>query len=251
MLRFSSLGSGSRGNATLVHYRETYVVIDCGFSLREIKRRLNARGVDVAELSAVLVTHEHADHGKGALALSRAANCPLFTTHGTARALDCLQEASIIDGHTNFSIGDLWVEPVIVPHDAAEPVQYVFAAAQKRIGLLTDLGMLTPHIVSSYQACDALLLEFNHDTELLRCGPYPAHLQRRVGGDWGHLNNLQAANLLSQVSLQQLQHLVISHVSEKNNQLERVWQALQSVGIEGLNITVSSQDEGHDWLRLE
>ncbi|MDP5053324.1 MAG: MBL fold metallo-hydrolase, partial [Congregibacter sp.] len=143
------------------------------------------------------------------------------------------------------------VRAVTVPHDAREPVQYCFEHQQQRVGVLTDLGSVTPHVREAFDDCDVLLLEFNHDQQLLADGPYPGSLKRRVGGDWGHLSNTQAGDFLSQLNLQRLAHLVIAHISEKNNSQRCVEAQLRKVHPDLLQKTVwASQTSGFDWIEL-
>ena len=139
---------------------------------------------------------------------------------------------------------------VAVPHDAREPCQYVFANRDRRLGLLTDLGSITPFVIEQYRDCDALVLEFNHDSDMLAVGPYPPSLKRRVGGDWGHLNNHQAAQLLSMVEQARLQHLVMAHISEKNNTVALAEQALGAVMTRCEAVLSADQEGGFDWLAI-
>ena len=186
-MRVASLGSGSRGNATLVEAAGCRVLIDCGFSVRELTARAARMAVDLASLNAILVTHEHSDHSSGVAALARRHALPVYLTHGTAASgrLDGCPELHCFNADSAFAVGELNVQAVAVPHDAREPVQYRLEHGGYRIGVLTDLGMISDHVQVAFRDCDALVLEFNHDREMLRSGPYPAALKRRVGGDWG------------------------------------------------------------------
>jgi phosphoribosyl 1,2-cyclic phosphodiesterase len=251
-VQFASLGSGSKGNATLVRAGDTLVMIDCGFSLRETTRRLHLLGVEPRQLDAILVTHEHSDHSSGVAALSRKHQIPVFLTHGTASTGRCDDsfELCCFNCEDDFSIGDLAVRPVTVPHDAVEPCQYHFTWRGHSLGVLTDLGSITPHVVDSYRNCHSLLLEFNHDLPMLLAGQYPPHLKRRVGGDWGHLNNEQAAELLQQIAGAALKHLVVAHISEKNNSREKTEQALLSVFDSLDKVVFAEQAQGFDWLDI-
>tara|TARA_B100000614_G_scaffold229792_1_gene222504 strand:- start:64479 stop:65252 length:774 start_codon:yes stop_codon:yes gene_type:complete len=256
-LRLASLGSGSKGNGTLVRAGDTLVLVDCGFTLRETTQRLASLGLAPEDLSAVLITHEHGDHVRGAGALARKHGTPLYSTFGTARAVS--GKAAGFHGADwrevrpgrGFQLADLTVTPVTVPHDALEPCQYRFGWGGRELGVLTDLGSVTPHVVAAYQDCDALVLECNHEPDLLAAGPYPASLKRRVGGNLGHLSNQQAAALLAQCNLDRLQHLVLSHLSEQNNTpahaLDQVHRVMD-IGQE--RIRVASQRHGFDWLEI-
>jgi phosphoribosyl 1,2-cyclic phosphodiesterase len=251
-VKFASLGSGSKGNATLVQAGNTVVMVDCGFSVRESTRRLAILGLTPHDLDAILVTHEHTDHCSGVAALSRKFQIPVYLTHGTqhsGRCDDCFSTKSL-DLHQRFTIGELEIDAIAVPHDAREPCQYRFFHQGLSLGVLTDLGSVTPHVVESFHGCDALVLEFNHDEKMLREGVYPTHLKRRVGGDWGHLNNRQAADLLAQIESQSLRHLVVAHISEKNNSRASAEQALLSVLPSLDNVVWAEQAGGFDWLEL-
>lgn len=253
-MRFTSLGSGSKGNATLIQAGATTVLVDCGFGLKEAEARLLARGVDPAQLAAIMVTHEHGDHLRGAPMLSRKHGIPVYATPGTARSFKTpVPLFEPINVHRRFRIGDVEIQPVTVPHDAREPVQFVFEYQEYCMGVLTDLGSITPLVTRSYQRCQALLLECNHDPDMLANGPYPASLKRRVGGDWGHLSNQQAAQLLSSIELSGLQHLMISHISEHNNHPELAMAALAPVlqNSNALQVHTLTQDEGCPWIPLQ
>jgi len=252
-MRFASLGSGSRGNATLVEYRGTLVMIDCGFSCRETERRMARLGRDPRDLTALLVTHEHGDHVRGVAPLARKYGFPVWLTHGTRCMLGDAEMPGVrhFDASAPIDIGDLRLHPFTVPHDAREPCQFTVEADSGRLGLLTDTGRLTPHILASLDACDALLLECNHDADMLAGGPYSPSLKRRVGGALGHLSNAQAAELLRQLDSSRLQHLVAAHLSEKNNQPELARAALaEAVNCEPDWIGVAGQDAGLDWRSL-
>ena len=251
-MRFASLGSGSKGNATLVAAGDTVLMVDCGFSLRETTRRLGRLGLEPRQLDAILVTHEHSDHSSGVAALSRRYDIPVFLTHGTAGTGRCdgCFELRHFDCEDQFTIGDLAVTAVAVPHDAAEPCQYHFQADDSALGVLTDLGSVTPHVLQHFSDCQGLVLEFNHDLPMLMAGAYPAPLKRRVAGDWGHLNNRQSAQLLQSVNHGQLCHLVVAHISENNNSRELVEEALLSVLDNLERVVFADQSEGFDWLPL-
>lgn len=252
-MRFASLGSGSRGNGTLIEVGQTAVLLDCGFSLTETRRRLARLGRTPEELSAIVVTHEHGDHIGGVERLARHYNLPVYATPGTARhaKITHLPHLQLFNSHETFSIGDIEVQPFPVPHDAWEPAQFVFSDGQRRLGVLTDVGCWTPHIETQLSGCDALLLECNHDLDMLIGGRYPHSLKQRVGGRHGHLSNAQAAELLSRLEYGRLQHLVAAHLSEENNQPRLAQKALAKVvGCEVEWIEVAMQDEGLDWRSI-
>ncbi len=249
-MQFASLGSGSRGNGTLVRTDDTLLLVDCGFSTKATERRMQSLGVAPNQLDAILVTHEHGDHCSGVAALSRKYQIPVYLTRGTEASgrVEGCWATEYFHSMASFTVGSLRVAPIAVPHDAREPCQFVLESGRRRLGILTDLGSITSAVVEHYRGCHALLLEFNHDQELLENGPYPASLKDRVGGDWGHLNNRQAAHLLTQIHEDVLDTLVIAHISEKNNHPNRVELVLDSVDETHVNLVWAEQDAGFDWL---
>lgn len=251
-MRFASLGSGSRGNATLVEWANGTLLLDCGFSVKETAVRLERLGKRPEDLTAIVVTHEHSDHIKGVAALARRYQVPVYMTPGTyhSRDLGELPDLRLIHAYAPFELNGLSVRPVAVPHDAREPAQYVFEFAGKRLGILTDLGSITPHVEASYQGCDAMLLEANHDPAMLASGRYPQSLKQRVGSHWGHLSNQQAAGFLQRLETQRLQHLVVAHISQQNNTLSLAQATLADVSIHIKQVTYACQDQGFDWLTV-
>lgn len=252
-LRFAFLGSGSKGNALLVEAAGRRVLVDCGFSAREAGRRLETLGLAPEQLDGVLVTHEHSDHAGGVVRLARRHSLPVYATHGTRAAIGDGEDLSwhIISAHEAFQLGSLTITPVAVPHDAREPVQFILDDGHRRFGLLTDLGHVTPHVVRSYSGCHALVLEANHDSDMLAAGPYPPMLKRRVGGDFGHLNNVQAAEFLQAVETAGLERLIAAHISEKNNDATLARDTLaDGIGWAGERVEVAVQDRASDWYEL-
>lgn len=254
-MRFACLGSGSKGNAWLVEAGDTRILVDCGFGLRETGRRMHRLGVDVASLAAILVSHEHSDHARGAARVAAAARCPVWLSHGSQAMLDALGEAPasprILQGWESFAVDDLEISPYPVPHDAREPVQFVFSDGDRRFGLLTDAGHVTPHMERMLSGCDALALECNHDVALLEAGSYPAALKRRILGRQGHLDNAAAAALLARVAGPGLKHVVAAHLSEENNRPELARAALaEALGCAADWIGVADQEQGLAWRAL-
>lgn len=254
-MRFALLGSGSRGNATLVEEGKTRLLIDCGFSVREFERRMARLECSPDSLTGILVTHEHHDHLAGVGALARKYRLPVWLTAGTEAAgrkrLGELPRREILNCHCEFEIDDLQLQPFPVPHDAREPCQFVFANGDKRLGLLTDTGRTTQHIEQQLDRCDALILESNHDMQMLADGPYPPSLQARVGGNLGHLSNGQAADILKRIDSSGLQHLIAAHLSEKNNRPELAVTALSMALDCAPNwITLADQEGGLDWREI-
>jgi len=252
-LQFASLGSGSRGNCTLVEADGTTVLIDCGFSMRETEKRLQRLMRDISQVSGILVTHEHGDHVRGVASLAKKYQIPVWSSRGTAKAakLEELESWQCIDIHQAFEIDNLLVQPIPVPHDAREPCQFVFSDGDWRLGVLTDTGSITPYIEEQYSACDAFILEANHDQEMLANGAYPHSLKQRVGGNYGHLNNHQAKELLESIDVSKLQYLVASHISDKNNTVALARDKMsEAIDFDASWIDVASQDEGLDWRVL-
>ncbi len=269
MIRFCSLGSGSGGNATLVEAHSgtttTRVLVDCGFSLRELQSRLGRTGLSVDDIDAVFVTHEHGDHVGCALTLARRHRVALWTSRGTWRAIrgdsgndsgndssssggDGLRPSFARDGEA-IGIGDLQLLPYTVPHDANEPLQLCFSDGASRLGVLTDVGSITEHLVAQLQRCDALLLECNHDRDLLAASRYPASLKARIGGRYGHLSNEVAREILSRCLHGGLRHVVAAHLSEQNNRPDLARAALAAAcGGLSAGLHVAGPDWGFDWL---
>ncbi len=220
-MRFSVLGSGSGGNATLVARGAQGLLIDCGLTVRQLELRLAAVDFAPSALSAIVLTHEHDDHIAGAAALSRKYRIPILTTHGTqTAAAERLVNAHGIDfllPDRSIDFGAFTITAVLVPHDAREPCQFVLDDGEWRLGILTDVGQVTPHLLREFAALDAMVLEFNHDVDLLAASVYPPSLRERIAGPYGHLSNVQASAMLEQLDLSQLRTLVAAHLSEKTN----------------------------------
>jgi len=263
VLRFTSLASGSQGNCLLVEAGTTRVLVDCGLSLRETERRLARRGLAPDALRAILVTHEHDDHAGGVTALAAAYGLEVVLTHGTRRAMrEAAPQAEdraaangvrfrMIDARAPFAIDDLEVRPFTVPHDAREPVQFVLSDGAQRLGVLTDLGAATAHVVEMLSGCDALVLECNHALDLLWNGGYPRWLKARIAGPLGHLDNDAAASLLAALDRSRLQHVIAAHLSEQNNRPALARAALAGVlGCAADEVALATQADGFDWRAL-
>jgi len=255
MMRFASLGSGSQGNALVLEVGTTRLLLDCGFGVSETATRLARLGLEPGDLDAVVVTHEHDDHIGGVARLARKHDLPVYLTHGTLTALDgersAIAEITVIDSHTAFAIGDIEVRPYPVPHDAREPAQFVFGDGASRVGVLTDAGSSTPHIEAILSGLDALVLECNHDLDLLMSGAYPLPLKRRIASRFGHLDNRTAAQLLVSIDCSRLQHLIAAHLSRQNNTPELARAAMaQALNCTPEWIGVASQDEGFGWREI-
>jgi phosphoribosyl 1,2-cyclic phosphodiesterase len=257
-MRFASLGSGSAGNALVIEAGATRVLLDCGFGLRETTARLARLGLEPAQLQGVLITHEHDDHAGGAFKFASKFGLRVWITHGTLRNAKRYipqhfdhAQLEVIDSHTPFSVNDLNINPFPVPHDAGEPVQFVFHDGARKLGVLTDTGTSTPHIEQMLDACDALALECNHDLDMLMNGVYAWPLKQRISGRYGHLDNKNSAELLGKLDTTRLQHLVALHLSEKNNTAQLAAGALaNAMGCTEDWVGIATQESGFDWRQI-
>ena len=256
-MRFASLGSGSAGNCLVVEQANTRVLLDCGFSLSEVIKRLQKLALVPEQITGILVTHEHDDHAKGAFKFAAKYNIPVWLTHGTFKMCqrytpeNAKLVINIIDSHENFQIQELIITPYPVPHDAREPTQFTFSNGNYKLGVLTDAGSTTPYIEQMLSACDALVLECNHDLTMLENGPYAWPLKQRVGSRLGHLDNQTAAELLARLDSSKLKHIIAAHLSAKNNTQHLARQALsQALNCEYDWVGVAEQADGFAWRSL-
>jgi phosphoribosyl 1,2-cyclic phosphodiesterase len=256
-MRFASLGSGSAGNALVVEVKQTRLMLDCGFSVKETTARLARLNLVPQDLAGIVITHEHDDHAGGAFKFAAKHQIPIWLTYGTLKMVTRYfpnqhnLQLNVVDSHSAFNVGDIEVQPFPVPHDAREPIQCLFSDGQYKLGVLTDVGRSTPHIEERLSKCDALVLECNHDASMLQSGPYAWSLKKRVGGDLGHLENLDSANLLSKLDNSKLQHIVAAHLSATNNTPQLAKSALHRVlGCELDWIGIADQVLGFDWRAL-
>lgn len=256
-MRFASLGSGSKGNCLVAEAGDSRVLLDCGLSPRETERRLARLGLAPADLDGILVTHEHDDHVGHAYPFAALHGLPVYLTHGTRRAQEEAGkpatgvELRMIEGREPFALGALRVEPFTVPHDAREPVQFVLGDGARRLGVLTDLGAPTAHVEAMLSGCDALVLETNHELELLWAGDYPKWLKERISGPFGHLDNGAAERLLGALDRSRLQHVVAAHLSQQNNRAGLARAALaRALGCAEDWVGVATQEAGFDWRSL-
>lgn len=256
-MRFASLGSGSAGNALVVEVDQTRVMLDCGFGLKETLSRLARLQLQPADIHGIVITHEHDDHASGAFKFAAKYNIPLWLTYGTLKMVSRYLpnqhqlQFNVVDSHSAFTIQALEVQPFPVPHDAREPIQCVFSDGARALGVLTDVGRVTPHIEYKLNGCQALMLECNHDATMLKNGPYTWSLKKRVGGELGHLDNRDTAQLLSKLDHRPLQHVVAAHLSAKNNTPLLAQGALaQVLGCELDWVGVADQAQGFNWRTI-
>lgn len=256
-MRFASLGSGSAGNALVVEADQTRIMLDCGFSIKETLLRLARLNLVPADISGIVITHEHDDHAGGAFKFAAKYNIPVWLTYGTLKMAERYfpnqhnLQLNVIDSHSAIAIADVQLQPYPVPHDAREPVQFTFSDGGLVLGVLTDVGRSTAHIERSLSGCHALVLECNHDADMLKNGPYSWSLKSRVGGDLGHLENSDSAKLLSKLDNSKLQHIIAAHLSAKNNTPLLAKSALAKVlGCELDWIGVAEQLSGLEWRTI-
>jgi phosphoribosyl 1,2-cyclic phosphodiesterase len=261
MLRFKCLGSGSSGNATLVEavegHHTTRVLIDCGLRLRDLDLRLQQAGTSIQELNALYITHEHSDHIGCARSLLKRHPIPIWMSHGSWLSIQNTQWNSFAnyvqtarDG-IPIEIDNLQLMPFTVPHDAREPLQVTCSNGDRQLGLITDLGHVTSHVVQALQHCHAVMIETNHDPDMLERSHYPLFLKQRIGGDWGHLANAASADLLRRIAHPQLSCVVAAHLSERNNTPVLARDHLsRAFGCQAHEIEVATPETGTPWFTV-
>jgi phosphoribosyl 1,2-cyclic phosphodiesterase len=257
LLRFASLGSGSSGNCLVAEASGTVVMLDCGLTLTETERRLARLGLEPARISAILLTHEHGDHADGAFGFAAAHGVTVYLTHGTlaamkadGRAIDGVRTV-LVNGRQAFFVDGVQVLPYTVPHDAREPVQYVLSDGAAKLGVLTDVGIPTPHLEKNLSGLEALVLECNYDRDMLWAGGYPRWLKERIAGPFGHLDNRDSERLLGALDRSRLKHVIGAHLSQQNNRPDLVRQALaRALGCAEDWIGIAGQDEGFGWRSI-
>lgn len=224
MIRFISLISGSSGNASFISDGKTNLLVDCGMSGAKLKQALNSIDVLPESITALLITHEHIDHTRGAGVISRRYNIPVFATEGTHRNMDAGKLAeeniNIVKNGTPFELGSISITPFSIPHDAAEPVGYTFNISGERCAVATDIGRMNDTILDAVKGCKSVILESNHDIEMLRCGSYPFPLKQRILGEFGHLSNDVAAKTALELVKSGTEHIMLGHLSQENNRPE-------------------------------
>lgn len=258
MLRFKSLGSGSSGNSTIVEGRSGHstkrLLVDCGLGIRITAERLGEAGLGIQQIDGIFITHEHSDHVGCMATLALRHGIPVWMSRGTYEAIGepDLHGLLRITAHgESIDLGAMEVLPFAVPHDAREPLHLRVSDGARHIALLTDLGHASLAVAPYIADCDALLIEANHDSEMLRNGRYPAFLKRRIGGDHGHLANEQTAQLLQFVDRDRLQRVVAAHLSKENNLPELARQALATaLGRDAADIDVALQKSGSCWVQV-
>lgn len=258
MLRFSVLASGSKGNACYVESPEGCVLVDAGLSCRELERRLELLGLSASCLDAIILTHEHIDHIRGAGVIARRYHLPIYTTEGTirgaSRSMGELPLVVTVKTGTRFAIRDLEIEPFTKCHDALDPFALTLSFNGIKLGIATDLGRSTRLVEDKLQGCNALITEFNHDPDMLENGPYPLFLKRRIKGPEGHLSNVEGVSLLALLVHEGLDHIVCAHLSETNNNAsavyEKVHKSLVNSGFGNVNLMIGEQQSPGPLIEL-
>ncbi len=234
-MRLCSIASGSSGNCIYVGSEATHLLVDAGVSGKRTENGLNHLGITGKELDGILITHEHADHISGLGVMARKYGVPIYATRGTIEAIrNCGTIGRIEDSlfrevyeDTKLIIKDLTVNPMKISHDAAQPVAYRIAYGSRRVGICTDLGVYNDYTVECLKGMDALLIEANHDVNMLQVGPYPYYLKQRILGDRGHLSNENSGRLLSRILHDNLQTILLGHLSKENNLPELAYEAVR------------------------
>jgi phosphoribosyl 1,2-cyclic phosphodiesterase len=259
IVKFCVLASGSSGNAALVATEKTRILVDAGLSMREIAKRLSAIGEDLSRIDAILVTHEHTDHASGVPVLARSRNvrAVIYMTRLTAPSIDWGETRRVrletFQAGASFPVGDIEVQSFSLPHDARDPVGFRFEAQGVRIGIATDLGYIPESVKYHLRRAEVLLLEANHDLDMLKVGPYPWSVKQRVMSRVGHLSNMVMRDYLLDGLDSSTAHLVLGHISEQNNHPEIVRvmasEALEQRGI-GTRLALAEQDRPSEVLQF-
>lgn len=234
-MRLCSIASGSSGNCVYVGSEATHLLVDVGISGRKAENGLSNLGLTGSDLDGILITHEHADHISGLGILARKYQVPVYATKGTIRAMLKSKSLGKLDASLfhevredeKFILKDLTVNPMRISHDAAQPVAYRIAYGDRRVGICTDLGVYNDYTVESLRGMDALLIEANHDVNMLQVGPYPYYLKQRILGDRGHLSNENSGKLLSRLLHDKLQTIILGHLSKENNLPELAYETVR------------------------
>lgn len=249
MIKFCSLYSGSSGNSIFVASGSTKLLADAGLSAKKIIEALCSIGERPSELSAILISHEHSDHIKGAGILSRKFNLPIYASEGTWQAMEQLIGPVLecnkvcFSSYAPFQIGDIAVTPFPIPHDASEPVGYSFSASGRKVTVATDIGHISLDLLNCFADSDLLLLESNHDLEMLKVGPYPWNLKRRIAGNHGHLSNDAAGEVIAYMAEKGTKCFLLGHLSKENNFPELAYQTVRNALCEkslhvGIDVTL-------------
>ena len=247
-VRISVLGSGSGGNCTFLATERTRLLVDAGFSFLEIKKRLKRIGEDVARVDAILITHEHSDHVAGLVTLAKKLKKPIFVTPLTESRLDWGEAQPVLEkfrAGERIVIGDIEIDSFTIPHDAVDPVAFAFRVQGLKLGVVTDLGYMPESVKQAVRGCHFLVLESNHDLDMLKVGPYPWFVKQRVMSRVGHLSNYAVSQFLEADYDRLSEVLVLAHLSEHNNHPEiarlTAVDALRAAGAERTRLVLAEQ----------
>ena len=249
-MNVSLLASGSAGNSIFVQEGDTQILIDAGLSGKQVEERLQGIGVLPGNLQAIVVSHEHSDHVKGVGVLARRYGLPVWMTSGTLQATKKIfrgsEQIRVFENDEAFDIGDLIFQPFALSHDAVDPVNFVVSGSDAKLGIATDMGVVTQLVYQRLKEVDLVVMEANYDRDLLMNGPYPWDLKRRISGSHGHLSNERAAEVIGDLAREGLQQAVLAHLSDRNNRpdlAEGVCRAvLNALGVRHFTTTVAKQD---------
>jgi phosphoribosyl 1,2-cyclic phosphodiesterase len=241
MINFTSLISGSSGNSTYISDGKTHILIDCGMSGKQLAESLSKIGVSPEQLNALLITHEHIDHTKGAGVIARRYGLPIYSTQGTHSAMEIGnvpdEQIKIINTADDFEIGSIGIKAFDIPHDAANPVGYSFYIDGKKVTLATDIGHMHKALIEQIMKSYMVLLESNHDVDMLQFGPYPFPLKQRILSDVGHLSNENAAKTALQLVNSGTKHIMLGHLSKENNHPEiAMMETYNTLTFAGVNV---------------
>lgn len=228
-MRFSVLSSGSKANCVLLQTSKTNILIDCGLSAKECERRLGELGVASSSINAILITHEHRDHVFGVPVLSRRLRVPVFASAKTASRMPPVHGIEHFDPGSVFELGDMRVHPFRITHDAIDPVGFRISAEGQVYAQATDLGQVTEGVRLALRGANSLLLESNHDADMLWACDYPWDLKQRISSTHGHLSNEVASTLLYETCHPELQHVILGHISENSNKPELALKSAEKV----------------------
>lgn len=234
-MRLCSIASGSSGNCIYVGSETTHLLVDVGISGKRTENGLNQLGITAGDLDGILITHEHTDHISGLGVMARKYGLPIYATPGTIAAIRATGGLGKIDSSlfhevkedVKLTIKDLTVNPMRISHDAAQPVAYRISYGSRRVGICTDLGIFNDYTVECLKGMDAVLIEANHDVNMLQVGPYPYYLKQRILGERGHLSNENSGKLLSRILHDGMEHIILGHLSKENNLPELAYEAVR------------------------
>lgn len=250
MLSFASLGSGSEGNCFLIKSNEAIIMIDCGFNYKETTKRLARLDLTFSDINHYFITHEHEDHIKAAPMIYKNENMLISSTYGTAKRLGMENNFSLLNYDQIVDINDIKVKVIPVPHDAMEPCHYTFESNNIKVGIITDFGSITEKIIEEYSNLDLLVIETNHDLEMLEKSNYPINLKNRISGPYGHTNNQLTKALFEKLNKSRLKKVIFCHLSKNNNTQEQVRKEFEPY-FKKYQCDFIEQDNVFDWVTIK